>query len=236
MSAARSAGAGRPGTARGDAKPGGAIGEARFVLLTGFGPFGSEPDNPSERVVRALDGTRLPGGTLVRGRVLPVAFDGARAALAAVLAEGVPAHALGLGLAGSRREISVERVALNLADAPIPDALGAQPDDRPLSDDGPPARFATLPVKGLVAALRAAGHPAGLSLSAGSYVCNAVLYALLEKLEPLGVPAGFLHLPRAEVWPLERQVEAVRLALATAAAAAAGGPGADLQGLGGAIE
>jgi pyroglutamyl-peptidase len=236
MSAARSAGAGRPGTARGDAKPGGAIGEARFVLLTGFGPFGSEPDNPSERVVRALDGTRLPGGTLVRGRVLPVAFDGARAALAAVLAEGVPALALGLGLAGSRREISVERVALNLADAPIPDALGAQPDDRPLSDDGPPARFATLPVKGLVAALRAAGHPAGLSLSAGSYVCNAVLYALLEKLEPLGVPAGFLHLPRAEVWPLERQVEAVRLALATAAAAAAGGPGADLQGLGGAIE
>ena len=236
MSAARSAGAGRPGTARGDAKPGGAIGEARFVLLTGFGPFGSEPDNPSERVVRALDGTRLPGGTLVRGRVLPVAFDGARAALAAVLAEGVPALALGLGLAGSRREISVERVALNLADAPIPDALGAQPADRPLSDDGPPARFATLPVKGLVAALRAAGHPAGLSLSAGSYVCNAVLYALLEKLEPLGVPAGFLHLPRAEVWPLERQVEAVRLALATAAAAAAGGPGADLQGLGGAIE
>jgi pyroglutamyl-peptidase len=91
-------------------------------------------------------------------------------------------------------------------------------------------------VKALVAALRAAGHPAGLSLSAGSYVCNAVLYALLERLEPLGVPAGFLHLPRADVWPLEKQVEAVRLALVTAAAAAAGGPGADLQGLGGAID
>jgi len=227
MSTARSVGAEGPGRA-----PGG----ERFVLLTGFGPFGSEPDNPSERVVRALDGTRLPGGVLVRGRVLPVAFEGARAALAAALAEGVPALALGLGLAASRREISVERVALNLADAPIPDATGAQPVDRPLADDGPPARFATLPVKGLVAALRAAGHPAGLSLSAGSYVCNAVLYALLEGLEPLGVPTGFLHLPRADVWPLEQQVEAVRLALVTAAAAAAGGPGTDLQGLGGAID
>jgi len=227
MTAARSGG----GTPRGRS-PGG----ERFVLLTGFGPFGSEPDNPSEHVVRALDGTRLPDGALVRGRVLPVAFDGARAALAVALVEGVPALALGLGLAASRREISVERVALNLADAPIPDASGAQPVDRPLVDDGPPARFATLLVKGLVAALRAAGHPAGLSLSAGSHVCNAVLYALLERLEPLGVPAGFLHLPRADLWPIEKQVEAVRLALATAAAVAAGEPGADLHGPGGAID
>lgn len=224
------------------AQPAGEEGRARpddgerLVLLTGFGPFGREPDNPSEHVVRALDGTRLPGGQRVRGRVLPVAFDGARAALAAALTEGVPSLALGLGLAASRREISVERVALNLADAPMPDAGGAQPVDRPLADDGPPARFASLPVKALVAALRAAGHPAGLSLSAGSYVCNAVLYALLERLDPLGVPAGFLHLPRADAWPLEKQVEAVRLALITAAAVTDGSPGADLQGLGGAID
>ena len=171
--------------------------------------------------------------------MLPVAFDAARAALDEALAEGAPVVALGLGLAASRRELSVERVALNLADAPIQDASGARPVDRPLAAFGPAARFATLPVKEITSALRAAGHPAGLSLSAGSFVCNAVLYALLERMEPRGVPAGFLHLPRVEVWPLERQVDAVRLALAVAtapAAAAALQPPSAAGGVAGAVD
>ena len=221
-----------PGRARADS------GAPRTVLLTGFGPFGAEAFNPSERVVRALDGQRLAGGLQVRGRVLPVAFDAARAALDEDFAShGMPALALGLGLAASRRELSVERVALNLADAPIPDAAGEQPVDLPLAASGPPARFATWPAKAVAAALRAAGHPCGLSLSAGSHVCNAVLYALLERLEPLGVPAGFLHLPPIAVWPLERQVDAVRLALVTAAAAPIEGTaGAAAPGPGGALD
>jgi pyroglutamyl-peptidase len=219
-------------------RPRAEAGAPRTVLLTGFGPFGAEAFNPSEHVVRALDGERLADGLQVRGRVLPVAFDAARAALEADFAShGVPALALGLGLAASRCELSVERVALNLADAPIPDADGSQPIDRPLAASGPPARFATWPAKAVAAALRVAGHPAGLSLSAGSHVCNAVLYALLERLEPLGVPAGFLHLPRVAVWPLERQVEAVRLALVTAAAAPTAGPaGTAAPGLGGGFD
>jgi pyroglutamyl-peptidase len=186
------------------------------VLVTGFEPFGGHERNPSAEVARALDGRRL-GEAAVRGLVLPVAFGRAEAALAEAIDRLRPARVLSLGLAPRRSEIGVERVAINLCDAPIPDNDGCCPDEGPLDPQGPAARFATLPVKAIAQALADAGLPATVSLSAGSYVCNALFYALLAQAERRGLPAGFLHLPPLAVLPLEDQARAVRIALGVVA-------------------
>ena len=107
-----------------------------------------------------------------------MSFDAAPAVLEDALQQHAPALVLALGQAGGRARLSLERVALNLADARIPDNAGAQPIDLPLRAGAPPAYFATLPLKAMLRAMHARGVPAELSLSAGSYVCNAVFYAL----------------------------------------------------------
>ena len=198
------------------------------LLVTGFEPFGGDALNPSREVARALDGIEI-GGHRVAGRVLPCAFGAAQAALAAALDELRPSLVLALGLAAGRAELSFERVAINLVDARIADNAGAQPVDRPVLAGAPAAHFTRLPVKAIVAALLGAGVPAGLSLSAGSFVCNAVFFALLERLARRdGVRGGFAHLPllpeQAAQHPglptlaLATMVDGVRLALATALA------------------
>lgn len=166
------------------------------LLLTGFEPFGGEYDNPSMRLLEALDGRRIAGHRIVTA-LLPVTFAGAPTALAAALAQHAPALVLALGQAGGRACLSLERVALNLIDARIPDNAGAQPLDVPVVADAPPAYFSTLPLKAALRALQERGIPAELSLSAGSYVCNAVFFALRHLAEHApGTPrAGFLHLP-----------------------------------------
>ena len=99
------------------------------------------------------------------------------------------------GLAASRTKITPEKVAVNFAHARIPDNDGAQPQNLPLDPRGPAAYFSTLPVLDMVEALEAKNIPAELSLSAGSYVCNAVMYRLLAWATPRGIPAGFVHVP-----------------------------------------
>ncbi len=197
----------------------------RTLLLTGFEPFGGHERNPSAEVARALDGERL-GDATVRGVVLPVAFGRAEAALAEAIERLRPSRVLSLGLAPRRQEIGVERVAINLCDAPIPDNDDCCPDEGPLDPQGPAARFATLPVKAIAQALADAGLPATVSLSAGSYVCNALFYALLAEAGRRAIPAGFVHLPPLARLPLADQVRAVRLALGVSAAAVAGPGGA----------
>lgn len=166
------------------------------ILVTGFEPFGADPDNPAQDLVRTLDGQWL-GARRIVGATLPVAFGRMPARIDALLAEHAPALVLALGLAGGRSELSFERVAINLVDARIADNDGAQPLDEPVLANGPPALFTTLPVKAIVATLRAHGIPAGLSLSAGSYVCNQVFYLLAQRLAATApqVRCGFLHLP-----------------------------------------
>ena len=170
--------------------------KAPAILLIGFEPFDGDLLNPSQHVVQALDGRRIERHRVV-SRVLPVAFAPAITELALALEQERPALAVALGLAAGRARLSIERVLLNLIDARIPDNHGAQPIDVPVVADACAAHFATLPVKAMLHALHAEGIPAELSLSAGTYVCNAVGFALLH-LAAMHSPApraGFIHLP-----------------------------------------
>jgi len=166
------------------------------VLLFGFEPFGGEDINPAQEVVRELAGERIAGHRVVPAE-LPVTFDGAVVALTEAIARENPRLVIGIGQAGGRARISLERVASNLIDARIPDNAGAQPVDAPVIDGAPSAYFSTLPVKAMLAAMQSAGVPAELSFSAGSYVCNAAFFALMHVLatQHPSVRGGFIHIP-----------------------------------------
>ena len=167
----------------------------KTLLITGFEPCDGEAVNPSGAGAQALHG-QVIAGARVAAVQLPCVFAQALPSLQAALDRQRPAWVLALGLAGSRSAVSVERVAVNLVDARIPDNAGAQPVDEPVVAGGPAAFFTGLPAKAIVAALRQAGWPAELSHSAGSFVCNQVFYGLMHALagQP-GVVGGFIHLP-----------------------------------------
>jgi pyroglutamyl-peptidase len=165
------------------------------LLLTGFEPFGGETINPSWELARALDGQQI-GGVHVASRLLPCVFGRVLEVLDEALVDTTPVLVLALGQAGGRSELSLERVAINIDDARIADNVGAQPIDRAVIADGPAAYFSTLPIKAMVAGLRAAGHPAAVSQSAGTFVCNHVFYGLQHALrERTDVRSGFMHIP-----------------------------------------
>lgn len=197
------------------------------ILLTGFAPFGGEPSNPSWDAVVRLDGARI-GGHRVAARLLPVEFGASLRALRRALRETAPALVLCVGQAGGRAQLSLERVAINLADARIPDNAGASPVDAPIVADGPAAYFTTLPVKAMLAALRWGGIPAEVSQTAGTYVCNEVFYGLMHALRNRRVRGGFLHIPYspaqaarhpgAPAMATETVVAGLRIALRTALA------------------
>jgi len=174
------------------------------ILITGFEPFGGQSINPSWEVARALEGLHLPQAQ-VQAIQLPCVFAQASSALGRALDEIGPDIVLALGQAEGRSDISVERVAINIMDARIADNAGAQPIDQAVVAGGPAAYFSTLPVKHLVARLRAAGFPASVSQTAGTFVCNQVFYALQHALAGRSVRSGFVHLPllpeQAAHWP-----------------------------------
>jgi len=169
------------------------------VLVTGFEPFGGDAVNASAETVEALAASWAGPDDLVTA-VLPVVFDDVRAAdgpLLRLVDEHEPDVVVAVGLAAGSSKVRLERVAINLMDARIPDNGGAQPVDTAVADGGPAARFTTLPVKAAAAAVRAAGIPAGVSYSAGTFVCNAVFYTLQHTLvDRPGVLSGFVHVPR----------------------------------------
>ncbi|MFF5207294.1 pyroglutamyl-peptidase I [Streptosporangium sp. NPDC000396] len=161
------------------------------VLLTGFEPFDGATVNPSWEAVKLVPG--------VRAVQLPCVFGEAPERLRAAVAEHDPAVVVCVGQAGGRADVTVERVAVNLNDARIPDNAGRQPIDEPVVPGGPAAYFATLPVKACVAAARTAGVPASVSHSAGTFVCNHLFYGLMHLIatERPGVRGGFVHVPFA---------------------------------------
>jgi pyroglutamyl-peptidase len=170
------------------------------VLLSGFEPFGGAASNPSGEVVRRLISVPQPeladAGIEIRGVILPVSFRASGPALRHAIEAHSPDLVIALGLADGRSGITPERIAINLDDARIPDNDGDQPIDEAIEVSGPAARFSTLPVKAIVAALTDAGLPASVSLSAGSYVCNHVAYILggVVERDP-ALRAGFIHVP-----------------------------------------
>jgi pyroglutamyl-peptidase len=196
------------------------------VLLTGFAPFGGESTNPSWDAVQALEGEHILGHRLV-ARCLPVEFGASLQALQQSLDELSPVLVLCVGQAGGRAQISLERVAINVDDARIADNAGAQPIDEAVIAGGPAAYFSSLPIKAMLAALRAAGLPVEISQTAGTYVCNHVFYGLMHALQNVpGVRGGFVHIPYAPAQaaqhpgapslPASVVSQALRLAVATA--------------------
>lgn len=165
------------------------------VLLTGFEPFDQGPVNPSWEAVRRLDGVQLGNDARIVARRLPCAFATAGECLTQLIDELQPAMVIATGLGPGRNDISVERVAININDARIPDNLGEQPIDTAVVVDGPAAYFTTLPIKAMVKAVREAGIAASVSQTAGTFVCNQVFYLLQHALAGLGVRSGFIHLP-----------------------------------------
>ncbi|MDL5486738.1 pyroglutamyl-peptidase I [Microbacterium wangruii] len=191
------------------------------VLLTGFEPFADAAVNPSAEAVH-LAADRWEGPETLVTAVLPVTFDGAASRLRELIAEHSPGVVVAAGLAGGRRAIGIERVAVNLIDARIPDNDGAQPVDVPSVAGGPAAYFATVPVKAIVRAVASAGIPVEVSHTAGTFVCNHVMFvALDEAAHRPGLRAGFVHVPWADgegepSLPLETIAAALLIAARTA--------------------
>ncbi|MCX5531115.1 pyroglutamyl-peptidase I [Streptomyces sp. NBC_00006] len=205
----------------------GVSGATPRVLLTGFEPFGGESANPSWQVAEAVAATPPPG-LAVTAVQLPCVFGESLTALRSAVAEVEPDLVVCLGQAGGRPGVTVERVAINVDDARIPDNAGAQPIDVPVVPGGPAAYFSTLPVKACVAAMREAGVPAALSNTAGTFVCNHIAYGLghLIATELPHIRGGFVHVPwsPAQVTagtspslPIETVATGIRAMLLTAA-------------------
>ena len=169
--------------------------QMKNVLVTGFEPFGGDTLNPSALAAQALNG-RVVAGRRVTGIVLPCVFGKSLAALKQEILRTLPELVICTGEAGGRGDISVERVAINIEDATIPDNAGNQPVDHAVVRGGPAAYWSTLPVKAIVAALREADLPASISQSAGTFVCNHVFYGLMRTLaRKRTVRGGFIHVP-----------------------------------------
>ena len=167
------------------------------ILVTGFDPFGGESVNPAYEAVKLLPD--VIGGAEIFKLEIPTVFSLSGPAVEEGIRKYQPDVVICVGQAGGRSSISVEKVAINFVDARIPDNNGEQPLDEPLQADGPAAYFATLPVKAMVQHVKEAGLPCYLSFTAGTYVCNSIMYNVLymcEKRYP-GIRAGFIHVPYA---------------------------------------
>jgi pyroglutamyl-peptidase len=196
------------------------------VLVTGFEPFGGESVNPSLEAVKRL-GTLGMDGVELETLEVPCVFQDAIATLAGAMRRVRPDIVICVGQAGGRAEISVERVAINVDDARIPDNAGRQPIDEPIIADGPAAYFSTLPIKAIVAALHTVGIPAAVSQTAGTYVCNHLFYGLAHLIatEFPDTRGGFIHIPYlpeqavrhpgAPGMPLEMVVKALQVVIGT---------------------
>ncbi|WP_293723807.1 pyroglutamyl-peptidase I [uncultured Cetobacterium sp.] len=165
------------------------------VLITGFDPFGGESINPAWEAVNAMQDV-IDGIEIVKLQI-PTVFRKSAEKLFTGIEEHKPDVVMCIGQAGGRYDMSVERVAINMDDGRIPDNEGYQPIDTPVYEDGENAYFATLPIKGIVEEIKAANIPASVSNTAGTYVCNHIMYSLLYYISKnnLNIKGGFIHVP-----------------------------------------
>ena len=165
------------------------------ILVTGFEPFGGEATNPSMELVKALE--PQIGAAHIHTAILPVTASGGLQAALRAIEEIGPDAVVCVGQAGGRCAVTVERVAVNVDDFSIPDNEGQQPRNVPIVAGGPEAYLSTLPIHEMVEAMRGAGVPAAVSNSAGTYVCNHVMYGVAHYLaqhKPTAM-SGFIHIP-----------------------------------------
>ena len=191
------------------------------IIVTGFDPFGGEKINPSIECVKAL--TEIEGVELIRLE-LPTVFKESAKRLNEVINDVKPDAVLSVGQAGGRAGITMERIAINVDDARIPDNISQQPIDEAIQLDGEAAYFTTLPIKRIVKAIREAGISAEVSNSAGTFVCNHIMYQALfaaTKAEKT-FKAGFMHIPfipeqttDKPSLPLEESTKALQIAIET---------------------
>ena len=165
------------------------------ILLTAFDPFGGASVNPALEAVKLVAGN-LPGVEIVKLEV-PTVFGKSIETVTAAIDREKPDAVLCIGQAGGRPDLTPERIAINVDDARIPDNEGKQLLDTPVVSGGPAAYFATLPIKAMVAAIREAGLPASVSNTAGTFVCNHLMYGVLHHLATHcpRVRGGFMHVP-----------------------------------------
>ena len=165
------------------------------VLLTAFDPFGGESVNPAAEAIQRVP-VSIAGIEVITFEVPTVFRESVKVVMRAIQRVH-PDVVLCIGQSGGRSDIAVERVAINLDDASISDNAGNQPKDTMIALDGPAAIFATIPVKKLVQAIRDRGIPASVSNSAGTFVCNHLLYGVLHRCakEFPGIKVGFIHVP-----------------------------------------
>ena len=163
------------------------------LLITGFDPFGGETINPAWEAVKLLPD--VIGAYELTKMEIPTVFGAASREVLDAAQEVQPDVILCIGQAGGRKAITPEMVGINLRHARIADNAGNQPQDEPVAEGGPAAYFATVPVRQMTAAIEAAGLPAAVSYSAGTFVCNDTLYTLLHHFAGTAVKAGFVHVP-----------------------------------------
>ena len=165
------------------------------ILVTGFDPFGGESVNPAWKAV-----SRLPdriGNAEITRLMIPTEFDHAPEKILALARTLHPDYIVSVGQAAGRKAITPEQIAINLESASIPDNAGFQPDEQPVVPGGPDGIFSLLPDKKMKEAIEAAGLPASVSNTAGTYVCNHVMYRILYAChtELSGTKSGFIHVP-----------------------------------------
>lgn len=165
------------------------------VLITGFDPFGGESVNPAYEAVKLLPET-ICGAEVIKLEI-PTVYTKAGQTVEAAIEEHQPEVVLCIGQAGGRSSIQIEKVAINLAEARIKDNEGNQPSDEPIHEDGENAYFTNLPCKAVVNELRKNNIPAHISYTAGTFVCNDVMYHVLYLIDKkyTNMRGGFIHVP-----------------------------------------
>lgn len=165
------------------------------ILVTGFDPFGGESVNPAWEAVKLLPDT-IGSAEIIKLQI-PTVVNKLIEKIHAAMISQKPDIVISVGQAGGRFSVTPERVAINITDARIPDNEGNQPIDVPIFADGDTAYFSNLPVKAMVQAIKQAGYPSVLSNTAGTYICNHVMYGILYYIQKEfpDVRGGFIHVP-----------------------------------------
>ncbi len=174
------------------------------ILLTAFDPFGGESTNPAQQAVEALC---APGGTEVDKLIVPTVFYESIERVKEAMSRKKYDAVVCVGQAGGRCDLTIERIAININDAAIPDNAGVQLTDTPVIPGGPDAYFATLPVKAMAESIRKGGIPASVSNTAGTFVCNHLLYGVLHEAA-VSCPesrCGFIHVPYLPAQVLDKK-------------------------------